>query len=70
MDMDNIFKMIEIVGTSKDSYEKAIANAIKKASESLKAISWFEVLQQRGSVKDGKVTEFQVILKVGFKLVD
>jgi flavin-binding protein dodecin len=68
--MDNVFKMIEIVGTSKDSYEKAIANAIKKASESLKAISWFEVLQQRGSVKDGKVTEFQVILKVGFKLVD
>jgi flavin-binding protein dodecin len=68
--MDSVFKMIEIVGTSKDSYEKAIANAIKKASESLKAISWFEVLQQRGSVKDGKVTEFQVILKVGFKLVD
>ncbi len=68
--MDNIYKLIEIVGTSKESYEKAIENAIKKASESLKAISWFEVVQQRGSVKDGKVEEYQVIIKVGFKLID
>lgn len=66
----NVYKMIEIVGTSDESYEKAIENAIKKASESLKAISWFEVVQQRGSVKDGKVEEYQVILKVGFKLID
>ncbi|MCD6376551.1 MAG: dodecin domain-containing protein [Caldisericaceae bacterium] len=68
--MSTVYKMIEIVGTSNESYEKAIENAIKKASESLKAISWFEVVQQRGSVKDGKVEEFQVILKVGFKLID
>ncbi len=68
--MDNVYKLIEIVGTSKESYEKAIENAIKKASESLKAISWFEVVQQRGSVKDGKVEEYQVIIKVGFKLID
>ncbi len=67
---NNVYKMIEIVGTSTESYEKAIENAIKKASESLKAISWFEVVQQRGSVKDGKVEEYQVILKVGFKLID
>ncbi len=68
--MSNVYKLIEIVGTSSESYEKAIENAIKKASESLKAISWFEVVQQRGSVKDGKVEEYQVILKVGFKLID
>jgi dodecin len=68
--MNNVYKIIEIVGTSTESYEQAISNAISKASGSLKGISWFEVIQQRGSVQDGKVTEFQVILKVGFKLVD
>jgi len=68
--VDNIYKVIEIVGTSTESYEKAIANGIAKAAGTVKAISWFEVIQQRGSVKDGKVTEFQVILKLGFKLVD
>ena len=68
--MDSVFKIIEIVGTSKESYEKAINNGIAKASETIKAISWFEVVQQRGAVKDSKVTEFQVVLKVGFKLID
>ncbi len=68
--MDNVYKMIELVGTSKESYEKAIENAIAKASQTVKAISWFEVVQQRGAVKDGKVDEYQVILKIGFKLVD
>ena len=68
--MDSVFKIIEIVGTSKESYEKAINNGIAKASETIEAISWFEVVQQRGAVKDGKVTEFQVVLKVGFKLLD
>ena len=68
--MDSVFKVIEIVGTSKESYEKAIEKAVSKASITVKAISWFEVLQQRGAVQDGKVTEFQVVLKVGFKLID
>ncbi|MEJ2545121.1 MAG: dodecin family protein [Calditrichaceae bacterium] len=68
--MDSTFKIIEIVGTSEESYEKAINNGIAKASETIKAISWFEVIQHRGAVKDDKVTEFQVVMKVGFKLVD
>lgn len=68
--MSNVYKLIELVGVSEKSYEDAIQNAIKKASKSLKAISWFQVIEQRGAVKDGNVTEFQVILKVGFKLVD
>ncbi|HGY56403.1 MAG TPA: dodecin domain-containing protein [Caldithrix abyssi] len=68
--MSNVYKLIELVGVSEKSYEEAIQNAIKKASKSLKAISWFQVIEQRGAVKDGNVTEFQVILKVGFKLVD
>jgi dodecin len=68
--MSKTFKLIELVGTSTDSYEDAIANAIKQASKSLKAISWYEVVQMRGAVNDGNVTEYQVILKVGFKLVE
>jgi flavin-binding protein dodecin len=64
------YKIIEIVGTSKDGYEAAIENAIAHASKSLSALSWFEVVQMRGGIKDGKLDEYQVILKVGFKLVD
>ncbi|MGD9486800.1 MAG: dodecin [Calditrichaceae bacterium] len=68
--MNSTYKLIEVVGTSSENYEKAIRNAIAKASESIKAISWYEVTEHRGAVHDGKVTEFQVTLKVGFKIVD
>lgn len=68
--MSDVYKILELVGTSDKSYEDAIQNAITKAAETVKAISWFQVVEQRGSVKDGKVEEFQVVLKVGFKLVD
>ena len=68
--MSKTYKLIELVGTSTKSYEDAIANAIKQASKTLKAVSWYEVVQMRGAVNDGNVTEYQVILKVGFKLVE
>ncbi len=68
--MGKTYKIIEIVGTSTESYEKAIKNAIEEASHSLKGLSWFEVNQMRGGIKDGKVDEYQVILKVGFRLLD
>jgi flavin-binding protein dodecin len=68
--MDRTYKLIEIVGTSNKGYEDAIKNAIGQASKSLKAISWFEVVQMRGGINDGQIQEYQVILKVGFKLID
>jgi flavin-binding protein dodecin len=68
--MDKTFKLIEIVGTSSKGYEDAIKNAIAQASKSLKAMSWFEVVQMRGGINDGQIQEYQVILKVGFKLID
>ena len=68
--MSKTYKLIELVGTSTKSYEDAIAIAIKQASKTLKAISWYEVVQMRGAVNEGNVQEYQVILKVGFKLVD
>jgi len=68
--MDKTFKIIELVGTSTEGYEAAIQNAVTHASTSLKALSWYEVIQMRGGIKDGKISEYQVIIKVGFKLID
>ena len=64
------YKIIELVGTSEESYDAAIKNALEQASKSLSALSWFEVVQMRGGIKDGKLDEYQVILKVGFKFID
>ncbi len=66
--MDRTYKQIELVGIAEEGYEKAIQNAISKASQTLREISWFEVIEQRGKVSDGKVVEYQVIIKVAFKL--
>jgi flavin-binding protein dodecin len=66
--MERTYKKIELVGISSESYEDAVRNAIGKASKSLHGIAWFEVTEQHGKVVDGKVTEFQVVVKVAFKL--
>ncbi|MDH3975329.1 MAG: dodecin family protein [Deltaproteobacteria bacterium] len=66
--MERTYKQIELIGISEESYEQAIRNAISKASQSLRGINWYEVMEQRGRVVDGKVTEYQVIIKVAFKL--
>ena len=67
---DRTYKVIEIVGVSDKSFAEATRNAVAKASKTLKGLSWFETTQLRGLVKDGKVAEFQVSLKVGFRLLD
>ena len=68
--MDKVYKVIEIVGTSTKSYEDAIHTAVSEAAKSLKGMAWFEVKEMRGGLKDGKVTEFQSIIKIGFRLID
>lgn len=65
----NTYKMIELVGTSKNSYEDAIKNAISDASDSLKGLDWFQVTEFRGAIKDGKPSEFQAVMKVGFRVL-
>ena len=65
---DPVYKIVEIVGSSEQSISKAIDNAINKASGSLRNLGWFEVVQMRGNIKDGKVGRYQVTLKVGFTL--
>jgi len=65
---DHIYKKLELVGTSKTSSDDAIRNALKKASETIHDISWFEVIEHRGDVKDGEVVHFQVTIKAGFHI--
>lgn len=64
----HIYKLLELTGTSTLGSDDAIVKAIAKASESVRNIQWFEVIEQRGHVVDGKVAHWQVTLKVGFTL--
>lgn len=64
---DNIYSVTEIVGTSRQSVEDAIAGAIATASRTLKHLAWFEIVQTRGHIEDGKVAHYQVVMKIGFR---
>lgn len=66
--MERVYKKIEIVGISAKSFEDAITNAIERASKTLHGLAWFEVAEQHGRIADNKVAEYQVVLKVAFKL--
>ncbi|WP_210397810.1 dodecin [Motiliproteus sediminis] len=65
---DHVYKMVEVVGSSPESSDQAIRNAVAKASQSLDHIGWFQVVETRGHVSDGEVAHFQVVIKVGFRL--
>jgi flavin-binding protein dodecin len=65
---DKTYKLIELVGVSDESTEHAIRTAIERATETLKAVDWFEVMEMRGLVQNGRVAQFQVKLKVGFRV--
>jgi flavin-binding protein dodecin len=65
---NHVYKKIEIVGSSPESIEKAIENALAKANQSIRNMRWFEVVETRGQIEEGKVAHYQVTLKVGFTL--
>ena len=62
------YKKIEVVGSSKNSIEEAIQNAIAECGNSVKNMEWFEVTETRGHIVDNKVGHFQVALKIGFRI--
>lgn len=64
----NVYKIIEIVGSSTKSADDAIRRAIKEASQSLRHLRWFEVAETRGHIEDGVIAHWQVVLKVGFAM--
>ena len=64
----HVYKLVELVGSSENSIDDAIKNALTRASATVRNIRWFEVLNTRGDVVDGKVAHYQVLLQVGFTL--
>lgn len=65
---DHIYKIIEIIGSSTKSSDEAIQLAVAKAGTSVRNLDWFEVVETRGHIIDGKVAHYQVKLKIGFRL--
>ncbi len=67
---EHVYKQVELTGSSKASLEGAIQNAITKASKTLRNLHWFQVIDTRGYVENGKVDYWQVTIKLGFRLDD
>ncbi|MGH7459021.1 MAG: dodecin [Longimicrobiaceae bacterium] len=68
--MTHVYKAIELVGTSPDSFDAAVREAVARAAKKMRDLQWFEVVEQRGYLRDGGVNEFQVKVKVWFVLED
>ena len=66
--MPGTYKLIDVVGTSPNSFAEAVKSAIAEAARTISHMNWFEVIEERGAIKDGKVAEFQVTVRIGFKL--
>ncbi len=66
--MAGLYKVTELVGTSQESFAEAVRVAVDEAAKTVRGMSWFEVVEQRGRIDKGKVAEFQVTIKIGFKL--
>ena len=67
---DHTYKRIELVGSSRTTIEDAVNNALAKAARTIHSMRWFEVIDTRGHIDDGKVQYWQVTIKVGFTLDD
>ena len=65
---ENTYGISEIVGSSTSSVDEAIANAVEKASTTVRNLEWFEVADIRGHIADGKVAHYQVTIKLGFRI--
>jgi flavin-binding protein dodecin len=67
---DHVYRLSEIVGSSPTSVDDAIRTAVRKASQTVRNIEWFQTSEVRGQVVDGDVSYFQVTLKIGFRVED
>jgi flavin-binding protein dodecin len=66
--MPGTYKITELVGTSPTSFAEATKAAVAEAAKTLRHMDWFEVVDERGKIKDGAVAEFQVTIKIGFRI--
>ncbi|NNJ25243.1 dodecin [Alienimonas chondri] len=67
---DHVYKKLELVGSSETSIEDAIQNAVNRCGQTIKDMRWFEVVETRGHLEDGKVQHYQVTIKVGFTIAE
>lgn len=67
---DHVYKTVELVGSSRAGMQDAITNAVGRASQTVRNMRWFEVLDTRGHIEDGTVSHWQVTVKIGFTLED
>jgi flavin-binding protein dodecin len=67
---DHIYKKIELVGSSPNGFEEAVKNALARAEKTVRNMRWFEVAETRGYIENGKISHWQVTLKIGFTLED
>ena len=68
MNDSHVYKKVDLVGSSTESIEGAVNNAIERAAKTINNLNWFEIVQVRGHIEDGQVAHYQVELKVGFRL--
>ncbi len=67
---DHVYKKIQLVGSSPDSIEKAVENALTRASKTIRNMRWFEVVETRGHIEEGKIAHWQVTILIGFTVED
>lgn len=65
---EHVYKHIEVTGSSAQSIEDAVSRAVDRASQTVRNMRWFEIIDQRGHIDGGKVAHWQVTLKIGFTL--
>jgi flavin-binding protein dodecin len=65
---ETVYKKIELVGTSTESFSAAAASAVEKAKQSVRGMRWFEVTEQRGRLSDNNIVEYQTTIQIGFHL--
>jgi len=63
-----VWKIIEVIGESNESLANAVRNAVQEAGKTVKQMQWFEVSQFRGTIREGKVSQFQAVVRIGFKV--
>ena len=64
------FKLVELVGTSDESYAEATKRAVDRANQTIRGLGWFTVTELRGLIQDGEISEYQTTAKIGFRLLD
>jgi dodecin len=67
---ERTYRVTEVVGTSPESVDAALRNAIRRAGQTLRHLDWFELTEVRGQIVDGEIAHYQVGLKIGFRLED